>query len=230
MTTRKLSFSHNEFYHVYNRGVDKRTIFQDAKDYERFVNLLYLTNSKNSIDLREIKRDEINVYEYERGDELVAIGAYCLMPNHFHLLLTPVIEGGVTKYMNKLCTSYSMYFNKKYLRSGTLFEGKFKAEWADTDQYLKYLYAYIHLNPVKLIQSDWKEQGIADFEKAYLYAKDYRFSSLAHYFGSARPEQVILNTSLFPEYFVTEASMQNELFEWLAFKPKVINLAKGGLL
>jgi putative transposase len=165
MSQRLISFSGGEFYHVYNRGTDKRAIYLDKSDYKRFIELLYLSNSSHSFVVRDIYRNNESIYEYDRGDLLVAIGAYCLMPNHFHILVTPLVENGISKFMNKLCTSYSMYFNKKYNRTGALFQGKFKAEHADRDEYLKYLYAYIHLNPVKLIDSTWKEEGIKDAGK-----------------------------------------------------------------
>jgi len=169
MGQRALQFSEQEFYHVYNRGTDKRTIFLDESDYKRFKELLFLCNSEESVDVRAIYREYNYVYEYKRGNQLVAIGAYCLMPNHFHILLTPVVPGGISLFMKKLGTSYSMYFNKKNERSGALFQGRFKAEMASDDVYLKYLFSYIHLNPIKLIQSDWKEKGLNDTEKSYDY-------------------------------------------------------------
>jgi putative transposase len=218
MTTRSFSFAEHEFYHVYNRGVEKRIIYQDAQDYERFTDLLFASNSNKSARLREIKDYCDTVYDWERGDPLVAIGAYCLMPNHFHILLTPLQDGGVSAFMNKLGTSYSMYFNKKYKRTGTLFEGKFKAQHVATDEYLKYLFSYIHLNPIKLIQSDWKEKGIADSAKAYEYASNFKYSSLIDYLEASRLESTILHPLLFPDYFATAAHHKEELISWLEFK------------
>ena len=91
-----------------------------------------------------------------------------------------------------------MYFNRRYNRKGALFEGKFKAKWCDSDEYLKYLYSYIHLNPVKLFQSDWKEQGIQDEDKTYQYASSYKYSSLAiDHTGASREENKIINNSSF---------------------------------
>ncbi len=216
MSTRSFSFANGEFYHVYNRGVDKRTIYKTPKDHYRFLERMYLANGTKRIDIRSIKRNATNLYEWDRGEQLVAIGAYCLMPNHFHILLTPLMEGGVATFMNKLATSYSMYFNKHYERTGTLFEGKFKAQWADTDQYLKYLYAYIHLNPVKLIQSDWRKAGIENMQEAFLFCGRYEYSSLAHYLG-AQFGNPILSPSYFPEYFRSPTTHKEELLEWLSF-------------
>ncbi len=224
MSVRKIHFSLQEFYHLYNRGVEKRTIFLDNSDYKRFIELLYLANSSRAIDMRSIYENFHSIYEWERDAPLVSIGAYCLMPNHFHVLLTPLIDNGVTVFMGKLGTSYSMYFNSKYNRTGTLFQGKFKAQWAESDQYHKYLFSYIHLNPIKLIQKDWKEQGIQDPQKALVYAKAYKYSSLQDYTTEhSRVERLILDKAAFPDYFPTGAQNEAELLQWLTYKPVEIN-------
>jgi len=219
MVTRSVVFAEGEYYHLYNRGVDKRTIFQNHSDYERFRELLYLSNSKDLINVRDIKGSQQDIYSYLRTDPQVAIGAYCLMPNHFHILLTPLVPGGVSKFMNKISTSYSMYFNKRYDRSGRLFEGSFKARQAGNDVYLKYLFSYIHLNPVKLLQSDWKENGIRDGLEAWHFATGYNYSSLADYLGSDRNESRILDSALFPHYFRNQSDLKSELLEWITFDP-----------
>jgi len=217
MATRSISFAPEEFYHLYNRGVEKRIIYKDVRDYQRFTELLYAANTSEPVDLRRIRDNNDTVFDWERSDQLVAIGAYCLMPNHFHLLLTPLQDEGVGTFMNKLCTSYSMYFNKKHKRTGRLFEGSYKAKHVHTDEYLKYLFSYIHLNPVKLIQSDWKEAGIKDMKNTYKYAKDFKYSSLPDYQQSHRKESIILQKSAFPEYFPTAARQKEELLQWLQY-------------
>jgi hypothetical protein len=110
-----------------------------------------------------------------------------------------------------------MYFNKRNNRSGSLFQGTFKSQHADTDEYLKYLYSYIHLNPVKLIDPTWKEEGVKDFSIAYEYAASFEYSSLIDYLGIERDEGVILNQAPFPGYFQTAAGHRAELFEWLSY-------------
>jgi putative transposase len=222
MTTRTIVLSVGESYHLYNRGVDKRKIYLDEYDYKRFIELMYLCNSSAAINVRDIHRDHVSAFEFEKGDSLIAIGAYCLMPNHFHILAKPIIEGGVTKFMNKLCTSYVMYFNKKYERTGALFQGKFKSEHADTDEYLKYLYSYIHLNPVKLIDSKWKEEGIKDAAKSFDFAASFQYSSLPDYLGQKREEKKIIDPGPFPEYFLTTDDIKRNLFEWLTYN-EIIN-------
>ena len=217
MAIRRISFAENEYYHIYNRGTDKRIIYESSSDYCRFVELLYLMNTSDPISLKDIKKSNKNIFEYNRADNLVAIGAYCLMPNHFHILLTPLVEEGVTTFMRKVTTGYSMYFNKKYERTGSLFEGRYKSKHADSDEYLKYLFSYIHLNPVKLIQSDWKEKGVRDVEQAYRYVENFGYSSLQDYLHNSRIEKKIINTEMFPDYFDNsdKDKIKDNLFDWL---------------
>jgi len=217
MATRNVTFVPGEFYHLYNRGTEKRTLFKDGADHKRFIDLLYLSNSGVGINVRDVRRTHHDIFDFDRGKTLVDIGAYCLMPNHFHILVTPRTDTGLAEFMRKLGTSYSMYFNKRYERTGALFEGKFKAKHADTDEYLKYLFAYIHLNPVKLIQSDWKEKGILNREAAYQYVSTFQYSSLPDHIGQERPENIIIDVKAFPEYFVHHDAHKADLFDWLSF-------------
>jgi putative transposase len=222
MTTRKINLAQGEFFHLYNRGVDKRVIYNSKVDYRRFLELLYLCNSSEAVSLRDVHQNYNSIFDFDRGDPLVAIGAYCLMPNHFHILATPLVEGGVTTFMGKIGTGYSMYFNKKHERTGALFQGRFKSQHADTDEYLKYLYAYIHLNPVKLIDPTWKEVGIKDAAKSFDFAASFQYSSLPDYLGKSREEKAIISPAVFPEYFQTPMTHKNELFEWLNYQTQVI--------
>ncbi|MEK7614747.1 MAG: transposase [Patescibacteria group bacterium] len=157
-------------------------------------------------------------YVFERGEPLVDIGSYCLMPNHFHLLLHERIEGKISVFMQKLLTAYSMYFNTKYDRSGSLFEGPFRATHTNTDEYLKYLFAYVHLNPVKIIDPLWKENGIVDRDVAKRYLAEYPYSSYLDYMSVEREEGKILNKAAFPEYFTSFKEFEQFIDEWLTFK------------
>jgi putative transposase len=188
-----------EIYHVYNRGTEKRSIFLDPKDYERFLTLLYLSNGTESVHISNYQGSTLmEMLLLEKGERLVDITAYCLMPNHFHLLLHQRTEGGISKFMQKLTTGYTMYFNKKYERSGTLFQGKFKSKHASEDRYLKYLLSYIHLNPAN-------------------YSK-YKYSSYLDFIGQEREENKILNKECLPIYFPTPEKFEGELKEWLAYR------------
>lgn len=216
MATRNFSFSIDEYYHLYNRGVDKRDIFLDDEDRKRFVKLLFIANGSTPFVFRDLPIG-LPYVAFERGDMLVAIGAYCLMTNHFHILVKETMERGTTKFLNKVLTSYSSYFNKKYGRSGRLFQGTFCARHVDSDEYLKYLFAYIHLNPVKIIDPKWKESGIRDYKKAKEYLARYQYSSYLEYLGVKRQEVAILNKGSFPEYFSDKRDFRSFIGDWLAF-------------
>lgn len=160
----------------------------------------------------------MDIFTLDKSSTLVDIGAYCLMPNHFHLLIREKTEGGITKFMSKLSTAYSMYFNNKHDRTGGLFEGRFKATHVDTDEYLKYLFSYIHLNPVKIIDPKWKEDGINDRNEAKQYLLDYTHSSYQDYLEIQRKESQIINKGAFPEYFSSYIDFEQFIDEWLAYK------------
>jgi len=207
MSIRKQSFAHGEFYHLYNRGNDKRIIFSDEQDYNHFLFLMYVCNTVKSIELRKLGEN------FDREETIIDIGAYCLMPNHFHILAHETTENGISKYMLKLLTAYSMYFNKKYERTGKLYEGKFKSIHASSDKYFKYLYSYIHLNPAKIIDKNWKKK-IRYNKKLLQYVLNYKYSSLKEYLNK---KFKILSPSKFPTYFKNPKEHKKELSEWLSF-------------
>lgn len=188
----------------------------DEEDRQRFVNLMFLCNSKRNIVFRDIPIGE--AYVFERGDTLVDIGAYCLMPNHFHILVREKIEKGTSLFMQKLLTAYSMYFNTKYKRSGSLYEGPFRATHVNNDEYLKYLFAYIHLNPIKIIDPQWKEYGISNLPAAKQYLNEYSYSSYNDYMKDEREEGVVLNREAFPGYFRSFSEFEQFVDEWLMFR------------
>ncbi len=233
MAHRKTPLVRGEYFHIYNRGNSKKKIFLDDKDRSRFIKLLYISNSQKRINFRDdIVDAKINAWDFEKGDNLVSIGAWVLMPNHFHLYLISPIPGlgemgeigrnnekdnNITLFMNKLCVSYSKYFNKKYNRSGSLFEGPFKSTHLNNNNQAKYIFSYIHLNPVKLIQKDWKEKGINNKQQALDFLKTYTCSSYLDYLGHKRVENSILNRESFPDYFPTKEKFLKEIFEWLSY-------------
>lgn len=214
---RNLVIAPGEFYHIYNRGVEKRDIFTIPSDYDRFVSMLYICNGTESVHLQRQGLTLTELFQVERGQPLVDIGAYCLMPNHFHLLLKEHAEGGVAKFMQKITTGYTMYFNKRHERSGSLFQGTYKSTHANEDRYLSYLISYIHLNPVKLIEPLWKETGIADKKRSEEYLENYGYSSYLDYLGKKRPENSIINREAFPDYFETPSEFSKSVKEWLGY-------------
>ena len=172
MGNRKITFAIGEYYHLYSRGVDKRIIFLDHDDKKRFVKLMFFCNGSEPVIYKEIRNKKLA--DVQVGHKLLAIGAHCLMMNHFHLLVKETKEGGIVKFMVKLLTAYSKYFNKKYERTGSLFESEFKSKHLSTDEYLKYMFAYIHLNPVKILNPNWKKK-LMDRTAVEIFLNDYTF-------------------------------------------------------
>lgn len=216
MSIRKVKLVSGEYYHVYNRGNSKQKIFHDEEDYLRFAALLYACNQKGYLKVGNLTKGQ-TLYDIKRGKPIVSIGSYCLMPNHFHILITQSDNDNISNFMQKLSTSYCMYYNKKYKRSGSLFEGKFKSEHIDKDRYFKYLFSYVHLNPVKLIQKDWKEIGIKNKKEVIKYLDSYEYSSYLDFMGEKRIQNIILNIEFFPKYFPNKKSFAKEIFEWLGY-------------
>lgn len=215
--TRQIPFVGGEYYHIYNRGTNKMQIFNSASDYDRFIKLLYLVNSEETIQYSDINKNKI--WEIEKGKSLVSIGAWCLMPNHFHILIKVKNDKFASLFIQRLLTSHSKYFNIKYDRSGSLFQGKSKSEHANNDRYLKYLFAYIHLNPVKLIEPKWKEKEIQNSDKIIKFLEEYKYSSYCDYVRNEREEERILDKVEFPEYFNNPKSYIQELKDWLVPMP-----------
>lgn len=159
---RLLEFSTGGYYHVYNRGTEKRDIFSDSLDYQRFLVSL-LKSKHNLID--------------QRHD--VAVIAYSLMPNHFHLFLRQLEDGGVSLFMERFGNSYTKYFNIRNERSGRLFASTFKAKVIENDMYLHGLIEYIHRNASDLFAS-------ADEMDRHVKLIEYPWSSYRHYLGLLR--------------------------------------------
>lgn len=134
-----------EHYHIFNRGVDKRTIIKDSEDAERFVQSLKHFNSKEPVrSLREIISN--NEKHVNSNEPIVKIISYILNANHFHLLLEEINAGGISEFMKRLGGGYTWYFNNKYKRSGSLFQGVFKSVHIKSNEQLLHLSAYINLN------------------------------------------------------------------------------------
>ena len=215
---RKIEFAPEEYYHLYNRGVEKRKLFLDKGDYRRFISLLYVANSVTPVHLSNYQGRSL--IEIPRGEQLVSIGAWCLMPNHFHLLVREIKDGNISLFMKKLLTGYSMYFNTKNERKGALFEGNFYAKHLDTDNYLKYQYAYIHLNPIGIIDDGWKNKKIKNINNAKSFLSSYAYSSYLDYkhLDKKREENLILDIANFPSYFESLIDFNEMIEEWINFE------------
>ncbi len=198
MSMRSVQFAPENYYHVYNRGVDKRRIFLCKRDFERFYISLYLLNDESYraieglrfTSLRDIQ-EKIAQHKKQNRKPLVNILSLCIIPNHFHMLLEPVAEDGITRFMHRLLMGYAKYFNKKYDRTGPLYNGPFKAVHISRDAHFEHLLRYIHLNVLDSTDMQWREGLVSDWNSAEKFLKDYQWSSHHVYSGNEQLLPVI---------------------------------------
>lgn len=199
MTTRKESFEVGEWYHCYNRSIDGRIAFEDPREYSHFLELLYLAN-----DEFPLRRDDIGTRTFEeilaipRGKQLVAIAAFCLMPSNFNLVLHEISAGGITSFMRKVGTAYTLYFNSRHKRVGNLFLKPFKSYHASSDRSVQNLVSYVHTAPAILYEPEWRINHVVDpqFLEEHLLA--YPYSSLSAYTGAYTLNTPILDARRLP--------------------------------
>ena len=217
-------FINNKIYHVYNRGTDKRNIFLEEEDYLRFIHDLFEFNDTapalniyyKAANLQNPQSYEVPLRKIERKPRelTVKILTFCLMPNHFHLLIEQVKNGGITAFMRKLGTGYTNYFNKKYERSGVLFQGKFKSIMVEEEKHFLHLPYYIHCNPLDLVMPEWREKEIKDHKKAMQYLENYRWSSFPDYIGKKNFPSVTQREFL-TEFFGNPEQYKKDVEKWL---------------
>ena len=146
---RKTSFVEGEFYHIYNRGVDKRNIFSDQNDLQRFLQSILEFNTIEpigSIYENSFIKNKLGNETSKSNEKLVDFIAYCINPNHFHFILEPKTDTGLSDFMKRLSGGYTKYFNNKYDRTGSLFQGVFKSVLVSSNEQLLHLSAYVNLN------------------------------------------------------------------------------------
>lgn len=171
---KRFNIAPNEFLHVYNRGIAKSIIFHNDRDRKRFLFLilvLQIPETVKNID-RMFKDFVLDPETYVKNfdsaglkNRKVELINFCLMPNHFHLLVREVKEGGVSKYMQRLQNAYTKYFNTKYDRSGHLLQGSYKAVLIGSNEQLLYVSSYIHKNPREL--KEYKNKELKYFWSSY---------------------------------------------------------------
>ncbi|MEK9135085.1 MAG: transposase [Patescibacteria group bacterium] len=196
MPYRKQQFADNEIYHIILRGIDNNLIFKDIDDYYRGIFSIYEFNNKKSVAIlkrrQEIKSNKKKFLKIGQGpssssfdirDKLVEVLTFCFMPNHIHLLVRQIEGGGMTKFLSKVGTGFAGYFNRKYNRKGYVFQNRFKAVHIKDDEQLKTVFAYIHANPVSLVEPKWKESGVKNLRKVIKFLENYKWSSYLDYIG-----------------------------------------------
>lgn len=212
-----------EIIHIINRGVDKRKIFLDDQDHFRFIHNLYAFNDRNNASGNRYSFAQSNNIEdckfrqnkqEDQRELLVDIHAFVAMPNHYHILASPRSEDSIPRFMHKIDMGYSKYFNLKYQRTGTLFEGRYKPILVKKEAHFMHLPYYIHCNPLDLITPGWRRRKIKDSLSALRFLESYRWSSHLDYLGQTNFPSVI-DTTLFLGFFGGTAGYKNDIEQWL---------------
>jgi len=212
---RKFTPVKEELYHVFNRGTEKRKIFLNKRDYERFIVNLILFNTERE-PIKNISRYDIETAcKKIPADRLVKIHAFSLIPNHFHLLLEQVAKNGIARFIHKLETGYSGYFNKLNSRNGHLFQGAYKMVHINNEAFGLYIPLYIHLNPLELLDSEkhWKEKGVTNKTKSITFLKRYPWSSFGEYLGTKSFS--FITRDILDKIYESPKRWETEVRDWL---------------
>lgn len=233
MPTKRPELVEGEIYHIVLRGVEQRKIFLDESDYYRGIFSLYEFNTTKLITIRERRKERERFKrlfknsanrdripdDYKR-DLWIEILAFCLMPNHIHLLLRQLKSEGISKFIQKLGVGYATYFNKKYNRVGHLFQGRYKVIHVQTDDQLKNVFVYIHTNPVAIKESKWKEKGIKNPKEIIDFLENYKWSSYQDYIGKKNFPSVTERNFLL-QVLGSKKESKNFVNQWINYKGKI---------
>ena len=203
-----------ELYHLLNRGVEKRNIFLDDRDRFRFVHGLGVFNNVAPANNTTyfLEKDHNDFVSRYGKNPIVDIHAWCLMKNHYHLLLSERVENGISLFIRKLNIGYAKYFNKRYDRSGYLFQGRTKKIRINSDAYFLHILNYVHFNPLDHMPGgrEWRMRSIKNPAQAHAYLLKYRWSSYSDYCGK-RNFPSLITKDLFGE---PPAKFKRHIFEY----------------
>ena len=197
MPGRKIPIVTQEIYHIFNRGINGQTIFEGKRSYDRFFEtMVYYRNANPFISFsRHLSLPKDKKIPIPEKDHMVGIIAFCLMPNHFHLLLKQLSDNGIAKYTGNLSNSYTKYFNKKNKRLGPIFQGKFKSVRVEDNEQLLHVIRYIHLNP-------YTSYVIKNIDEIF----SYPYSSLCLYLD--KKDKLLTNKKQILDQFRTKESFK----------------------
>lgn len=219
-----------EIYHIVIRAIEGLKLFRNEKDKFRMIHDLFEFNNDNhassSYRMREIRGTDVTrsvlVTSAEKRKLLLEILAFCLMPNHIHLLIRQLHDGGISKFMRKIGAGYGGYYNKKYQRKGRLFDGRYRVVHIETDNQLKIVFVYIHTNPVAILVPNWKERGIdgKELQKIIEFLENYKWSSYSDYLGNKNFPSITSREFLINEMGGTKEA-QRFINDWLQAKKEL---------
>lgn len=182
MPGRLVPLVNGEYYHVFNRGNDKRDIFLQPRDYKRFLQTFYYYQFAGpKPKFSQYAKSQLNLTNFQDSQRLVEIICFCLMPNHFHFLLKQVADNGISIFLSQVSNSYTKYFNTKYAHTGALLQGVFKSVLIESEEQFIHVSRYIHLNPLV--------SGICSNLETYRWSSYKEYITGFSYYSS--PEEVL---------------------------------------
>jgi len=232
MPIKRPQLINGEIYHIVIRTVEGLKLFRNQKDYLRMIYDLFEFNNKESTSWEHRKYSENGSrnIKKEKGRErklLVELLTFCLMPNHVHLLVRQIKDGGISKFMQKIGAGYGIYYNNKYHRSGHVFQGKYRIVHIKNDKQLITVFVYIHTNPVAILIPNWKERGIngRELQKILKFLESYRWSSYPDYLGKKSFPSLTSREFLIKEMGGVK-ECQRFVNDWLQFKKELADFDK----
>jgi putative transposase len=214
------------------RGIDDNLIFKDIDDYYRGIFSIYEFNTTKPITIQKRREARLRLKKQSRDpvstvderEKMVEVLAFCLMPNHVHLLVKQLKNNGITKFMLKFGAGYGGYFNRKYERKGYVFQDRFSTVHIKDDEQLKIVFVYIHTNPVSLLEPKWKEKGIKDSKKTIKFLEGYKWSSYLDYIGKKNFPSVI-NKEIVFKILGDERECKKFVESWIKYKKEIKKFA-----
>lgn len=228
MPYRKEQFVNDGIYHVILRGLDDNLIFKDVNDYYRGIFSIYEFNNAKPVEIRKRRQarrkekkkensgDPLSAV-FDKRDKFVDVLCFCFMPNHIHLLVKQLKDGGITKFMRKVGAGYGRYFNRRHTRKGYVFQNRFRSICIENDRQLQIVFNYIHANPISLVEPGWKEYGIKNVNEASKFLEDYKWSSYSDYI-SRNNFPSVTERSFMSEFLGGVEGCNISLMNWVEYK------------
>lgn len=216
-------FAPDNYYHVYSRVIFNRPEFRDKVNSEKLALNFWVANSTESDKVflylrnnKKFSRDDKTIEDIlKKGERLVDILCYCIMPDHYHLLLKERKKGGIRAFIHKCNTSVAKYINLRNDRKGPLFERRFQAKLVDDNRYLLHLSLYIHLNPLDFIDNrSWREHGLTNWGAKKNKLLKYPWFSLKFFVDKEYEDRILSGTEIITEQFKNSRDYENFLQEW----------------
>ncbi len=236
MPSKRPPLVNGEIYHIVLKAIEGLKLFRDEKDYFRMIHDLFEFNDDNPVPsnyrITQLRKNNVTrkllvtLRNRRIRKMVVEILAFCLMPNHIHLLVRQLREGGISKLMRKIGARYGLYYNQRYERNGRIFGGRYKIVLIENNEQLKTVFVYIHTNPVAIIFPNWKERGIKDLKRVIKFLEEkYRWSSYPDYLGKENLP------SLTSREFLIKAmgglgNCRAFVNDWLKFKKELVDIEK----